>query len=248
VGISLDGSEETHNRFRRHPTAYQRTLAGMKNSIAAGMRISVRFTLTETNHQDLDDVIDTAVRMGAHRLCVYHLVPSGRARRDGDIDNDVRRAAIEGLCARVPDLDLEVLTVDSPADGPLAYAWALEHLPDRAPEILKMLRMRTPADGSGRRIVEIDHRGDVHPNQFWLDHSCGNILTESFADIWNRETGLLADLRSDPWPLEGDCATCSFARECGGFRARANRYHGTLWGADPSCALTAPERTMEFAP
>lgn len=246
AGISLDGAEQTHNTFRRHPTAYKRSIRGMRNALDAGIRISVRFTLTESNYLDLDDVIDTAISVGAQRLCVYHLVPSGRARRDGDIPNVVRREIIEKLCSRVEDLDLEVLTVDNPSDGPLSYLWALEHAPDRVPDIVRMLSMRTPGDGTGRRIVEIDHRGDVHPNQFWLSESCGNILEEPFAEIWNRETGMLADLRTSEWPLEGACAECSFAPICGGFRARANRYHGTHWGDDPSCPLTPEERAMEL--
>lgn len=245
VGISLDGSETTHNRFRRHPTAYKRAIAGMRNCVEAGMRVSVRFTLTETNYRDLDDVIDAAVAVGAHRLCVYHLVPSGRARRDGDIPNSERRAILERLFERAEDLDLEVLTVDSPADGPLAYIWALEHAPERADEILRMLRLRTPADGTGRRIVEIDHKGDVHPNQFWLDYTYGNILEQPFAEIWAGGSDLLDDLREDEWPVSGACSTCSFRRECGGFRARANRFHGSRWGDDPSCPLTEQERAME---
>lgn len=243
VGISLDGAEETHNTFRRHPTAFARAVAGMRAAVDAGMRVSVRFTLTESNHGDLDDVIKTAEEVGAHRLCVYHLVPSGRARRDGDIDNVVRRGIIERLCNIVETTDLEILTVDNPSDGPLALLWAREHRPERVADMLDMLTMRTPADGTGRRIVEIDHRGDVHPNQFWLDHTCGNILEESFSTIWNRESGLLHELRADSWPLEGACEGCSFRQMCGGFRARASRFHGSPWGDDPSCSLTAAERS-----
>lgn len=255
IGISLDGTEETHNAFRRHPTAYKRTMDGIRNAIDAGMRVSVRLTLTSFNESEIFDVLEAAEEVGAHRLCIYHLVPSGRAKRDGDISNERRREIVEELCQRAVTSPLEILTVDNPADGPVTYMWAREHLPERADEILAMLQRRTPGDGTGRRVVEIDHQGDVHPNQFWLEYTYGSILEDGFTPVWNNDGGdeLLARLREPEWKLEGYCGTCSFRSMCGGFRARAARFHGSAWAEDPSCALTvserltgAPERVQEL--
>lgn len=245
VGISIDGARETHDDFRQKRGAYEKSLRAIEACKAEGIRISVRFTVTEYNRHELDDVIAMAEAMGVDRFCLYHLVPSGRAKRDGDVTNAERRAVVEDLCERSDDLAVEVLTVDAPHDGPLIYLWTLRNRPERAADVLAALS-RQGGDGTGMRIVEIDHDGNVHPNQFWLSHTFGNARTTPFADVWNQvgDAGgdeLLAGLRAPERPLEGRCAACVFRPVCGGFRARAMHATGNPWAEDPSCPLTDEE-------
>ena len=46
VGISLDGMEATHDRFRRKEGAYRAALHGLRLCREAGSKVGVRFTLT----------------------------------------------------------------------------------------------------------------------------------------------------------------------------------------------------------
>jgi radical SAM protein with 4Fe4S-binding SPASM domain len=177
---------------------------------------------------------------------MYHLVPSGRGKRYGDISDTQRRELIWSLCDQAKNRDFEILTVDSPADGPLIHQWALENAPELADGILEKLRSQG-SDGTGKRIVEIDHNGDVHPNQFWLGKTIGNVVETPFNEIFNpADSGtldpLLQDLRQEPWSLEGNCATCTYKSLCGGFRARALNMEGSLWASDPTCTLNEIER------
>ncbi|MDH3225747.1 MAG: radical SAM protein [Thermoleophilia bacterium] len=249
VGISVDGMAERHDAQRRKEGAFDRTRRGIELCREAGLRVSMRFTVTAANVDDLPAVLNLAEEVGIDRFCLYHLVPSGRGKRFGDIDNATRRRIIEHLCEQAPDRPYEILTVDNPSDGPVIHQWALEHRPDIADEVLDRLRSQG-GDGTGRRIVEIDHDGMLHPNQFWLSHTIGNVLEQPFNEIWNPDGDasldpLVAELRRDEWPLEGACGACNYASLCGGFRARANNATGNLWAEDPSCPLTKSERAAD---
>jgi radical SAM protein with 4Fe4S-binding SPASM domain len=83
--------------------------------------------------------------------------------------------------------------------------------------------------------------GDVHPNQFWWDHTCGNVRHERFSEIWlNPKDELLIKLRNKTKFLKGKCGRCAYKEICGGFRLRALRA-GDLWGDDPDCYLSEEE-------
>lgn len=246
VGISIDGLQERHDLQRRKKGSFERTIKAINYCVDAGLRISVRFTVTSANIQDLPDVLDLASELNVDRFCLYHLVPSGRGKRYGDITQQQRRELIWSLCDQAHERDYEILTVDSPADGPLIHQWALKNDRENAPEILEKLYSQG-ADGTGKRIVEIDHNGDVHLNQFWLGTTIGNVVDTPFNEIFNpADSGqlhpLLKSLRQKTWPLQGECSDCSYADVCGGFRTRALNMHGDLWASDPTCALSKNER------
>ena len=94
-------------------------------------------------------------------------------------------------------------------------------------------------DKSGAQLANIDPFGEVHPNQFWWDYSCGNVKLKKFSEIWlNNE--FLAKLRNKTTFLRGRCGKCAYKHVCGGFRLRALRA-GDLWGVDPSCYLSDEE-------
>ncbi len=246
VGISIDGLKERHDNQRRKKGSFDKTVRAIQYCVSAGLRISIRFTVTSANLDDLPAVLDLASELNVDRFCLYHLVPSGRGKRYGDITDDERRELIWSLCDQAHERDYEILTVDSPADGPLIHQWALRNDPDRAPEILEKLHSQG-ADGTGKRIVEIDHKGDVHPNQFWLGTTLGNVVQTPFNEIFNPSDSstlhpLLSNLRQEHWPLHGACSDCSYENICGGFRARALNMEGDLWASDPTCTLTRIER------
>lgn len=246
VGISIDGLKTHHDQQRRRKGSFDKTVKAIQYCVSAGQRVSIRFTATSSNLKDLPGVLDLASELNVDRFCLYHLVPSGRGKHAGDITNRQRRELIWALCDQAQDRTFEILTVDAPADGPLIHQWALANAPDLAPEILRKLKSQG-ADGTGKRIVEIDHKGDVHPNQFWLGTTLGNVVDNDFNEIFNPSDPseldpLLASLRDEPWFLQGQCSSCTYQTICGGFRVRALNMQGDLWASDPACTLTQTER------
>ena len=237
VGVSLDGLKEVHDRFRGVDGAFERAVEGLKNVKSAGILSGVRFTLTKFNCEEVEGVLDLCEDLGVDRFCMYHLVPSGRADFSIDVPNDVRRNVIDYIFDRAFEFDGEILTVDNPCDGVYFCLKLREIDEDLAFKAYEFLKYRG-GDRSGRNLVNIDPFGNVHPNQFWWDYSCGNVKERNFKDIWFNDP-LLNELRGE-WKLNGRCGRCAYRHVCGGFRLRALRV-GDLWGEDPSCYLKDEE-------
>ena len=136
-----------------------------------------------------------------------------------------------------------MLTVDNHADAPFLLMWAQRNVPDRVPEIRRLLA-RNGGNSSGKGIGCIDERGYVHPDQFWRTRSLGNVRDRPFSAIWQDESiPLLRSLRDRHRLLPERCTGCVFLPLCNGnLRARAEAATGEPWGEDPACYLTDEER------
>ena len=136
----------------------------------------------------------------------------------------------------------EVLTVDNHADGPYLYLRLRGEDPDRAAEVLELLQMNE-GNNSGRGIGCISWDGEVHADQFWRQHSFGNVRKRSFSEIWTDESDpLLSKLKDKKQYVTGRCASCRWLDICGGnFRARAEAVYEDVWAPDPACYLTDEE-------
>ena len=96
---------------------------------------------------------------------------------------------------------------------------------------------------SGVGIADIDFLGNVHPDQFWMQHTLGNVKERPFSAIWqDLSDPILAGLRDRAPLLTGRCGSCRWKDVCGGsFRVRALQVHGDPWAEDPGCYLTDEE-------
>lgn len=250
VGISLDGYGDRNDSFRGVKGAFERAVKGIVNVKEAGMMSGIRFTVTRYNVDDLPRVFELGKELGVERFCVYHLVPAGRSSREQDIDNRKRREVVDYLIEKTYEIheekiDMEILTVDNPADGVYLLLRLLKEGDERARDLHKLLKRRG-GDNSGIKAGNIDPWGNVHPNQFWWDYSMGNVKEEKFSSIWAKSDGIVGQLRREKvLKLKGKCARCKFKDICGGFRLRALRYNGDLWSEDPDCYLNEDEILME---
>ena len=123
AGISLDGAQAgTHDRFRNSPGAFKKTIAAFTACKEARLRCGVRLTLTKENCQELGDLVDLAVSLGASRFCLYWLVPTGRGSDSYtrlQLDRDKVVDALSLLYRKAKETDpetMEFLTVDAPQD------------------------------------------------------------------------------------------------------------------------------------
>ncbi len=247
VGVSIDGPQEVHDRWRGQDGAYDRTLAAIGHLRELGVRVGLRFTLHAGNVAYVPAVLDLVQSHGLQRICFYHLVPSGRgtALDPLHLGRDQTRAVLDLLLDRTRSWvaegrDIEVLTVDNHSDGPYVQLWAERFMPERAPMIAEMLR-RNGGNRSGRALVAIDHLGQVHPDQFSPGVILGSIRSDRFRDIWEGNGTELGRFRERKAHLHGRCADCRWLDVCNGnLRARAAAA-GDPWGPDPGCVLNDPE-------
>ena len=250
VGISLDGLEQTNDRFRGSRGAFEKALAGIRNATAAGMTVSVRFTMTSRNVADLPGIFDLAIAEGVPRLCIYHLAYAGRGAKllSFDLDHETRRTVVDDIFERTIAANsngrkLEVLTVDNHTDGPYLILWSRKHAPHRTGEIETLLA-RNGGNSTGKGIGNVDNVGNVHPDQFWWTRTVGNVREKPFSEICT-DTGntLLNELRHSKSRLGELCRSCRWLDLCNGnLRVRAETATGDPWGADPACYLTPEER------
>jgi radical SAM protein with 4Fe4S-binding SPASM domain len=253
VGISVDGGEERHDRFRGRRGAFRDAIRGIRHCRAAGIRVGIRFTVTQENLPDLGEIFHTVEQEDIGRLCIYHLVYSGRGSYLSGIDltTPQKRQMMIRLIEQVEwweerDREIEVMTVDNHADAPFVYLRLLDRNPTRAEYALSLMK-NNGGNRSGIAIGAIDSFGFVHPDQFTSHHTVGSIKERPFSEIWrDSRIELLGGLRQRKELLHGRCAHCRWLPMCNGnFRARAEAATGDYWGSDPGCYLLDSEIAAE---
>ena len=249
VGVSLDGMRETNDKFRGHTGAFDEALAGIRNCLATGIKVGLRFTINKRNAQDIPEIFTLLEAEDIPRVCFYHLVYAGRGTKlmSEDLDHEATRRVVDLIIDRTADLHArgkpkEVLTVDNHCDGPYLYMRKLREDPERAKNVLKLLRMNG-GNSSGNGIGCVSWNGVVHADQFWRHVTFGNVTERPFSEIWtDLSNPLMAQLKNKYPHVTGRCATCRFLKMCGGnFRVRAEAAIGDLWACDPACYLTDEE-------
>jgi radical SAM protein with 4Fe4S-binding SPASM domain len=249
VGISLDGGEEVHDRFRGVSGAFKKALQGVENCQAEGLKVGLRFTINKRNAAEIPKIFQILNDMEIPRVCFYHLVYSGRGSEliKEDLGHQETRQVVDLIMNETRKLfdagkPKEVLTVDNHADGPYVYLRLLKENPKRAEEVYELLQFNE-GNNSGRGIGCISWDGSVHADQFWRNHTFGNVLERPFSRIWDDpDIELLAKLKNKKAHVKGRCASCRFLNVCAGnFRARAEAYYGDIWAPDPACYLTDEE-------
>ena len=249
VGISLDGGEEVHDRFRKVPGSFKKALQGIENCQAEGLKVGLRFTINKRNVGEVPKLFDLVRDLEVPRICFYHLVYSGRGSEliKEDLDHAETRQVVDLIMDRTRELHeqgkpKEVLTVDNHADGPYLWMRMKREDPKRAEEVFELLQFNE-GNSSGRGIGCISWDGQVHADQFWRNHTFGNVLERPFSEIWDDPAiELLHKLKDKKPHVGGRCAKCQFLNICAGnFRARAEAWHGDIWAEDPACYLTDEE-------
>ena len=249
VGISLDGLKETHDRFRGMKGAFEQALAGLRNCQEAGIKVGLRFTINRRNVKDVPGIFKLTRDEEIPRVCFYHLVLTGRGTKlvKDDLTTDETRRAVDTILASTKELfdeglKKEVLTVDNHADGVYLYLRLLEENPERAENVIRLLRMNG-GNSSGNGIGCVSWDGSVHADQFWRHYSFGNVRERPFSEIWtDLSDPLMAKLKNKKPHVKGRCAACKYLDLCGGnLRVRAEALTGDLWAADPACYLTDEE-------
>ncbi len=243
VSISLDGQDAaSHDRFRQVRGAFEGALTGIDELRRAGIEFQINTTVTRHNLDQVEAIMDLAVRLGAAAHHLFLLVPTGRAR-------DLAEQEIEAL-------EYERL---------LHWFYAMRdqvplHLKATcAPHYYRILRQEAHARGEkvsfetygldavtrgclgGTAFCFISHEGVVQPCGY-LEINCGDLREETFDEVWEGSE-VFRNLR-DFSLYEGKCGRCEYLRVCGGCRARAYEATGNYLAEEPLCSYT-PSRRLQ---
>ncbi len=233
AGISLDSVDaDYHNRLRGSPTAWQEAIAGMRACAAVGLPFQVNTTITQQNEQQVLEITDLAVQLGAAGHHVFFLVPTGRGK---EIADDMVQAVryeerLEALMRKQQEIEIEIKPTCAPQFVRIADTLGLS--------------TRFPMGClAGRTYCVITPTGEVHPCPY-LPLDAGNVRERPFSQIW-AQSELLNRFREGR--LEGMCGKCRWGARCFGCRARAYWATGNMLAEDPWCAIVAKSRRAQDA-
>lgn len=251
VGISIDGMRDTHDQFRRKQGAFDASLAGIRLCRERGIKVGLRFTMTEDNAAELPDMLRLMEQEGVNKFYLSHLNYAGRGNRnrDSDVQLEITRRAMDllfetALAHARNGNDMEFVTGNNDADGAYLLEWVMHHHPSAAAHIAECLR-QWGGNSSGVNVANIDNLGEVHPDTFWWHYSLGNVRDRPFSHIWtDTRDPIMAGLKARPRNIKGRCKSCRYFDICGGnTRVRALQMTGDPWAEDPACYLTDREIT-----
>jgi len=249
VGVSIDGVGAVHDRFRGREGAFEEAMNGIRLCRDRGLKVGLRFTMTQDNAHQLPEILDLLESEGIDRFYFSHLNYAGRGNknRGDDAYFESTRRTMDQLFERCLGYlksgnEKEFVTGNNDADGVYMYHWVRRHFPETAEHMHAKL-VQWGGNASGVNVANIDNLGNVHPDTMWWHHTLGNVRERPFSEIW-RDTSdpLMAGLKARPRTVGGRCGICAHFSICGGnTRVRAERITGDAWAEDPACYLTDAE-------
>lgn len=245
VEISIDAADpEVHDKFRGVPGAWAKAVQGLRNAVKLGFSVALAFTVTKTNVDQVDKVLDLAQEIGVRRVVFFNFVPVGRGRENLEIDLDPgeRERFLRHIYREMKRRNMEIVST-APYYGRVVNQ--LSNNGDVAPThfvvandpITRELTEFIGGCGAGRIYAAIEPEGTVTPCVF-LPYPVGNLRTKSFWDIWMDP--FMENFR-DRDRLKGFCGKCPYKLICGGCRARAYGYFGDVLAPDPGCIYNSSE-------
>ncbi|MCP4071546.1 MAG: heme d1 biosynthesis radical SAM protein NirJ [Hyphomicrobiales bacterium] len=249
LGVSLDGIDETNDRFRGKKGAFDEALNGIRLALAEGIKVGMRFTATMDNIHQLEDMLELMDKEKIDKFYLSHLSYAGRGNknRQDDAAHATTRSMMDTLFkAAYEDAagggNKEFVTGNNDADGAYLLLWVKQNFPDRYDHIRAKL-VQWGGNSTGVNIANIDNLGDVHPDTMWWHYKIGNVKTRQFGDIWSDLSDpVMAGLKQSPRAIKGRCSDCQHFDICGGnTRVRAMQLTGDPWDEDPACYLSDAE-------
>ncbi|MDJ0957228.1 MAG: heme d1 biosynthesis radical SAM protein NirJ [Arenicellales bacterium] len=253
VGISLDGTRDTHDRFRQKEGAYQASLAAIRLCHRHGIKVGMRFSITRDNAAELSAMLRLMDQEHVDKFYLSHLNYGGRGHRHrkNDASHRISRRAMDLLFEKCwadveSNRSREYVSGNNDADGVYFLHWVRQHFPERYDHLQQKLE-QWGGNSSGVNIANIDNLGNVHPDTFWWNYNLGNVKERAFSKIWTDTSDpIMAGLKSRPRPLRGRCKVCHHQSICGGnTRVRAFQTTGDPWAEDPACYLIDDELGIE---
>jgi radical SAM protein with 4Fe4S-binding SPASM domain len=247
VEISLDSvNPEKHDAFRGQPGMWQRTVAGMKNVVATdGLRLGVAMCVHQANVDEVEDMLQFAVDIGASCLAHFNFIPVGRGLEmvGGDLTPTQREHLLQtlnrwmqsgkiGVISTAPQFG-RICIAHAPTEGRQACSHAGSGGGEKARVIAKYLG----GCGAGRDYVCIEPDGTITPCVYIPHRILGNIRQRPFKEIFRDNA--FWDLLCDRDQRLHHCEVCDFKLYCGGCRARSDAYFGDLNAGDPGCIFNA---------
>ena len=242
VSVSIDGLDaESHDAFRGVSGAFEGTMAGIAAMKKAGMEFQINTTVTRINLDQIQEILDLAIRLGAAAHHIFLLVPTGRGKElaDQEISPQDYEDTLNWFYEESLTCPIQLKATCAPHYFRISHQRRKEK-PGESKGERDSLNAMTRGCMGGVSFCFISHTGQAQPCGY-LEIDCGQIKEKGFEEIWNN-SHVFNNLR-DLNKYEGKCGRCEFIKVCGGCRARAYEITGDYLAEEPFCVYE-PKRQV----
>jgi radical SAM protein with 4Fe4S-binding SPASM domain len=204
VQVSLESHEEIiHDKMVGADGAWKETVQGIKKALTLRMDVVTNTTLTKENYKQFPALIRFGKELGLKTMACNTLICSGKGSK---------AIQTQGLDeAKLKEVLLEAQQVAK--ETGIDLKWYSPTCYKRLNPIELGLGIKACSAAQYNMTVEPD--GRVIPCQSWIHEGVGNILTDSWENIWQHPTCVA--LRKGKY-AEGneECINCQHLPACGG--------------------------------
>ncbi len=205
ISISIDGTKETHESFRKVPGAFDKIIKGIKlmQKIPSIEVIQITTVANKKNIDELEDVYKLVLELGIKDWRVVNCDPIGRAKDNSDI-----------LLNAEETKRLYKFIKDKKQEGKIKISYGCSHYLGTTLE--KEIRPYYFICMTGLTTASILSNGDIFvcpnvPRRSELIQ--GNIRKDSFVDVWENK---YEEYRHKRKTTNSKCKKCSEYKYCGG--------------------------------
>lgn len=241
IEVSIDSlNPEEHDEFRGMRGAWARSIQGIKNSVAAGIRTGMATCFTRETVHTVDEVIQFAIDLGCKTFAHFNFIPVGRGKEimHHDLTPSQRELLMRKLQRHLQEGKINIIST-APQFGRSCIVYgsddgffATGHAGKGEGRKTMVLSRYIGGCGAGRCYCSIQPNGIINACVYIPSEEVGDIRRQSFREIWDNALFHTLQDRDD----RGDhCGVCDYKHYCGGCRARSLSYTGDIQAGDPGC-------------
>lgn len=261
IQISLDGSKKTHEKIRNAEGLWEKTIDGVRKSIAANIYTSIGTTVMRANYLEIPYLLDKCKELGVNRFELIDFIPAKCASHIDEelpllekkklvswiIDNwkkSVEENYIEitykDCCFARSVIESQYEALTSKFFGVCAPLFALNTLDMKGLKdgIIHNGQMSPFLTGceAGRYAIFIDIDGTITPCPY-MTLPIGDAIKDNILGLWQKNN-VFKEIRNQDM-LFGRCKKCEYWWICQGCRARIYEKTGNYLEDEESCYFNA---------
>lgn len=225
--VSIDGMRETHDFFRK-PGSFDAALNAIPIINNAGICSVIMSTVSDSNIDEIPDVIDIAVKCEAEVFSFARYCPTHTGESNGITPERYREFL------RVCDEKFRYYE----SQGSKTYFDRKDHLWTLYDYEAGRFKISDDAEkgmiyggcNCGNAHITILPSGDVYACRRVRDSRVGNVFTDKLTDLWLNEMESYRDYHKFT-----KCSKCDLLPYCRGCPAVAKGTYGNFYAEDPQC-------------
>ncbi len=227
--LSIDGTEKTHDWFRKKGS-YRTTIETIPKIVKAGLQSLVMMTLSSINYKELPDIMDAVEAAGADEFAFARYVPTSKDKSVGIEPLEYRKVLDIYAKKRLEALRRGSFTQFVLKD----HLFALYYYEEGKFKIREYNHV--PGDHMpagchcGNAVLCILPDGTVMACRRMDGSDLGNIFTDDLMEMWTK-----CKCTYRQYDKFEDCSRCKLMPWCRGCPAVAKAEGGSYFARDPQC-------------